>query len=197
MEKIEKVSISEIKLNPTNPRIIKDEKFHKLVQSIKEFPQMLGIRPIVVDEEMIVLGGNMRFKACKEAGLKEVPVIVVNGLTEEQKKEFVIKDNANFGDWDWEVLQSEWDMNLLPEWGIDVFELPNDVDYSILDQLGDDDDDDDDLESLLDKKTESNKKSILLPFGNEKEYTEFMKIIQQWVREGRDPGHEVLTKIKG
>ena len=95
---IETVKISAVKTNPNNPRVIKDEKFDKLVQSIKDFPQMLEIRPIVVNDDMIVLGGNMRLKACKEAGLKEVPIIKASDLTEEQQREFIIKDNVGFGE---------------------------------------------------------------------------------------------------
>ena len=110
--------ISAIKRNPNNPRILKDDKFAKLTQSIKDFPQMLDIRPIVVNDDMIVLGGNMRLKACKEAGLKEVPVIKVNDLTEEQQREFIIKDNVGFGEWDWDLLQAEWDNDLLEDWGL-------------------------------------------------------------------------------
>ena len=93
--KIEKIKIEEIKPNPDNPRIIKDEKYRKLIKSIKDFPQMLDIRPIVVDDNMIVLGGNMRLKACKDAGLKEIPVIKASDLTESQKKEFILKDNKS------------------------------------------------------------------------------------------------------
>jgi len=127
----EKVKISEVKLNPSNPRIIKDDKFNKLVQSIKDFPQMLHIRPIVVDADMVVLGGNMRLKACKEAGLKEVFVIKASYLTEDQKKEFIIKDNIGYGEWDWEQLK-EWDGEVLEAWGLDVPEFGEieDIDYS-------------------------------------------------------------------
>jgi ParB/RepB/Spo0J family partition protein len=88
---MEIVKIQEVKLNPNNPRLIKDDKFKKLVQSIKDFPEMLNIRPIVVNKDMIILGGNMRYKACKEAGLKEIPVIVTD-LTEEQQREFLINE---------------------------------------------------------------------------------------------------------
>ncbi len=118
--KIIKVKISEVKNNPSNPRIIKDDKFRKLVQSIKDFPKMLEIRPIVVNNEMIVLGGNMRLKACKEAGLKEIFIIKAEDLTEDQQKEFIIKDNVGFGEWDWEQLANEWDNEELNEWGLDV-----------------------------------------------------------------------------
>lgn len=114
------VNLSEIKSNPNNPRIIKDDKFHKLVESIKTFPRMLEIRPIVVNKDMVVLGGNMRLKACKEAGLKKVPVIFADDLTEEQQREFIIKDNVGFGEWDWAMLANEWDNNELTEWGLDI-----------------------------------------------------------------------------
>lgn len=115
-----KVAISKIKSNPDNPRIIKDDKFKQLVKSIKDFPQMLELRPIVVDSDMVVLGGNMRLKACLEAGLKEVDILIADQLTEDQKKEFIIKDNVGFGEWDWDILANEWDNELLNEWGLEV-----------------------------------------------------------------------------
>jgi len=114
------VPINEVKSNPNNPRIIKDDKFKKLVASIKELPQMLELRPIVVNEDMIVLGGNMRLKACKEAGLKEIPIIKASELNEEQQRAFIIKDNVGFGEWDWDALANEWDAEQLEEWGLDV-----------------------------------------------------------------------------
>jgi ParB-like chromosome segregation protein Spo0J len=114
------VEISKIRNNTNNPRFIKDDKFRKLVKSIKEFPEMLELRPIVVDEDMIVLGGNMRLKACIEAGLKEVHIKIAENLTEEQKKEFIVKDNVGFGEWDWDLLANEWDTELLEEWGLDL-----------------------------------------------------------------------------
>jgi DNA modification methylase len=144
-----KVAISKIKSNPDNPRIIKDEKFKQLVKSIKDFPQMLELRPIVVDSDMVVLGGNMRLKACLEAGLKEVDILIADQLSEDQKKEFIIKDNVGFGEWDWDILANEWDNELLNEWGLEVpgfgietleaqeddFEVPNEVETDIV--LGD------------------------------------------------------------
>lgn len=117
---VELVPIGKIKANPNNPRIIKDDKFYKLVKSIQEFPEMLNIRPIVVNADMVVLGGNMRLKACKEAGLKELPVIQASELTEEQQKQFIIKDNVGFGEWDWEALANQWDNEELQEWGLDI-----------------------------------------------------------------------------
>jgi len=116
----QKVNVKEVLPNKSNPRIIKDDKFKKLVQSIKDFPQMLEIRPIVVDENNIILGGNMRFKACIEAGLKEVFIIKANDLTEEQKHEFIVKDNVGFGEWDWDILANEWDTKKLEDWGVDL-----------------------------------------------------------------------------
>jgi ParB-like chromosome segregation protein Spo0J len=125
----QKVSIKEVIPNKSNPRIIRDSKFVKLVQSIKDFPQMLEIRPIVVDENNIILGGNMRFKACIEAGLKEVFIIKANDLTEEQKHEFIVKDNVGFGEWDWDILANEWDTEKLEDWGLNI-PIYNEVDYS-------------------------------------------------------------------
>ena len=117
------VKISEIKTNPDNPRIIKNNKFYKLVNSIRQFPKMLEIRPIVVNGNMVVLGGNMRLKACKEAGLTEVPIVLADDLTPEEQKEFIIKDNVNFGTWDAEMLANEWDLNKLLDWGLGATDL--------------------------------------------------------------------------
>jgi len=112
--------IQEIIPNPNNPRLIKDHKFKQLVKSIQDFPQMLELRPIVIDENNMVLGGNMRLKACLEAGLTDVPVIHANNLTEAQKKEFIIKDNISFGEHDWDALANEWNIIELDEWGLDI-----------------------------------------------------------------------------
>ena len=117
--KIEIVDIKTITPNKDNPRILKDDKFKKLVKSIKEFPEMLVIRPIVVNGEGVVLGGNMRLEACKKAKLKEVAIIRAENLTEEQQKEFVIKDNVGFGEWDWDILANEWDQEKLDDWGLE------------------------------------------------------------------------------
>lgn len=134
-------NISSVKPNPNNPRLIKDDKFQKLVNSIKEFPDMLKLRPIVVNDDMIVLGGNMRLKACKEAGLKKVPIIKASDLTEEQQREFIIKDNVGFGEWDWEMLANEWDTDKLNDWGLDLPDMSveeleaEEDDYSIPDEI--------------------------------------------------------------
>jgi hypothetical protein len=117
---MKRVPISQVIPNPTNPRIIKDDKFKKLVKSIQEFPEMLELRPIVVDSNMVVLGGNMRMKACIAAGLKEVPIIVADNLTEQQQAEFIIKDNVGFGEWDWDLLANQWDVEALEDWGLEL-----------------------------------------------------------------------------
>jgi DNA modification methylase len=147
---VAKVKINSIKTNPKNPRLIKDDKFKKLVNSIKEFPQMLELRPIVVDENNIILGGNMRHKACIEAGLKEVFIVQAKDLTEQQKDEFIVKDNVGFGEWDWDILANEWDTDKLQDWGLDLpldvsvqeleaeeddYEIPNEIETDIV--LGD------------------------------------------------------------
>lgn len=111
--------ITQIKPNPNNPRIIKDNKFKLLVKSIQEFPEMLELRPIVIDENNVVLGGNMRLKACQEAGLQDVPVKIAT-LSEQQKKEFIVKDNVGFGEWDWDDLANNWNVEELTEWGLDI-----------------------------------------------------------------------------
>ena len=133
--KTEKVKISQVKRNTDNPRLIKDNKFHKLVKSIKEFPEMLEIRPIVVNNDMVVLGGNMRLKACQEAGLKEVHIIKASELTAEQQREFIVKDNVGFGEWDWDMIANEWDTEQLDDWGLD---LP--VDFNVVEEEAEEDD---------------------------------------------------------
>jgi len=125
--KSELIKISKVKSNPDNPRLIKDIKFKKLVNSIKEFPKMLELRPIVVNDDMIVLGGNMRLKACKEAGLKEVYIVKASKLSAREQREFTIKDNVGFGEWDWDMLANEWDNDLLNEWGLDLWVQSTDL----------------------------------------------------------------------
>jgi len=117
------MKLTEIKPNPNNPRIIKDEKFAKLKKSIEEFPKMMALRPMVLDENNIILGGNMRFKALKELGYKEVPnewIKSAKDLTEDEIRRFIIVDNVGFGDHDWDMLANEWDVTELTEWGLDI-----------------------------------------------------------------------------
>lgn len=116
---VKKVKASQIKPNPNNPRLIKDDKFKKLVESLKSFPEMSDVRPVVVNTDMIILGGNMRFKAMQEAGWKEIPVQIVD-WPEEKQREFIIKDNVSGGEWDWEMIANEWDSADLDNWGLDV-----------------------------------------------------------------------------
>lgn len=131
---IEKIDIKKIFQNPMNPRIIKDFKFNKLVKSIKEFPEMLELRPIIVNQEGGIIGGNMRYRACKELGLKEVFIIRAENLNDKQIEQFIIKDNVGFGEWDWDTLANEWDENELVEWGLELpfiemnEEVPDDPD---------------------------------------------------------------------
>ena len=131
---IEKVKINKIKSNPKNPRLVRDEKFRKLVNSIKEFPEMLNVRPLIVDENFMILGGNMRWKACQQLGLKEVSIQITKGWTTKQKDEFIIKDNIGFGEWDWDILANAWDTKELDDWGVDVINY----DWGDLDYINDD-----------------------------------------------------------
>ena len=154
-----KINIQKVKNNPNNPRVIKDFKFKKLVKSIKEFPEMLKLRPIVVDENNIILGGNMRYKACLELKHDTIWAVQADDLTEKQKKQFVIKDNAGFGEWDWDILANDWDTKDLKDWGIDVWQPEEAVDYSVLDDI--------DLDDEIQTMFEQTKKSIILEYSTE------------------------------
>jgi len=116
------MKLADIKPNPNNPRIIRDSNFRTLVQSLKDFPEMLQAREVVVDEDNIILGGNMRYKALKELKVKEVPVVKVSGLTQEKKDEFIVKDNVNYGVWDWDILANDYDPATLKEYGLNVWQ---------------------------------------------------------------------------
>jgi hypothetical protein len=188
---IQSRNISEIKANPKNPRIIRDEKFAKLVQSIKDFPQMLQKRPLVcftdTDGKFVVLGGNMRLKAAKEAGMQTLPVILADDWTEEQKAEFLIKDNVGFGEWDWEQLANEWDSEKLDEWGLDVPNFAPPVDYSILD--------DEDVASQLEDMTNGVKKAIQIEFEAE-HYEEAYTLVKFWREKGGYVGGMIMEYLK-
>ena len=183
----ELVNIKEVKNNPNNPRLIKDDKFKKLVQSIKDFPEMLNIRPIVVNEHMIILGGNMRYKACLEAGLKEVPVIKVDSLSAEKQREFIIKDNVSGGEWDWDMLANEWESEELEEWGIDVWKAPVEVDYSILDE--------EDVSGQLDSMNDGVKKAIQIEFELE-HYDEASQLVKFWRDKKSYVGGMIMEYLK-
>ena len=189
--KIEQVKITDVKPNPKNPRIIKDGKFRKLVQSIQEFPDMLNKRPLIVftdvDGKYVVLGGNMRLKALKELKYESVPVIVADEWTEEQKHEFLIKDNVGFGEWDWDSLANEWDVEKLDSWGLNVPEFSNEVDYSILD-------DEDLADDLLDMAN-GVKKAIQIEFEAE-HYESAYELVKFWREREAYVGGMIMEYLK-
>lgn len=125
------MKLSQLKLNPNNPRFIRDDKFSKLVNSIKEFPKMMELRPIIVDNDMMILGGNMRYRALKELNYKEIPdtwIKKASELTEDERKRFIIADNIQQGEWDFDILANEWEAQNLEDWGL---ELQNEMDTKI------------------------------------------------------------------
>lgn len=185
--KTQKVKISEVKMNPNNPRIIKDDKFIKLVKSIQEFPKMLEIRPIVVNSDMIVLGGNMRLKACKEAGLKEVFIVKADDLTEDEQKQFIIKDNVGYGEWDWDMLANEWETDLLDDWGLNVPNWGETPNYDILD--------DEEANGQLDDMTNGVKKAIQIEFDLE-HYDEAFELVKFWREQGAYVGAMIVEHLK-
>ena len=184
---MELVKISKVKPNETNPRLIKDSKFNKLVNSIKEFPEMLKLRPIVVNKDMVVLGGNMRLKACKEAGLKEVYILKADDLTEEQQKEFIVKDNVGFGEWDWDILANQWNNVQLKDWGMDVWQPEEEVDYSILDDL--------DLDETIEDKEAGVKRAIMIEFEAQ-DYDQANELITKARKYGKNVGKIVLNAFR-
>ena len=191
IEIMEIVKISAIKANSKNPRVIKDDKFKKLVQSIREFPDMLNKRPLIcftdVDGKYIVLGGNMRLKAAIEVGLKELPILLADDWTQEQKDEFLIKDNVGFGEWNWDDLANEWDAEKLTDWGLDVWQSEPDIDYSILD--------DDDLSGQLDDMINGVKKGIQIEFESE-HYESAYELIKFWRERKAYVGGMIMEYLK-
>ena len=184
---IKTVKLSEVKTNPNNPRIIKDDKFSKLVKSIQEFPKMLEIRPIVVNSDMVVLGGNMRLKACKEAGLKEVPIIFADDLTEDEQRQFIIKDNVGFGEWDWDMLANEWEPEELETWGLTVPNWGEAPDYSILDG--------EDVSDQLSEMSNGVKKAIQIEFEPD-HYEEAFELVKFWREQGAYVGAMIVEHLK-
>ena len=184
---MELLKISAVKPNTDNPRVIRDNKFQKLVASIKEFPEMLKLRPIVVNKDMIILGGNMRYKACIEAGLKEVWVLKATDLTKEQENEFIVKDNVGFGEWDWDILANIWDTKKLKDWGLDVWQPEEEIDYSVLDDI--------DLGETLDNKEAGVKRAIMIEF-DPKHYDQANELITQARKDGKNVGLIVLNAFK-
>jgi arsenate reductase-like glutaredoxin family protein len=190
-----KVKISAIKANSKNPRVIKDDKFKKLVKSIQEFPEMLEKRPLVcytdVDGKYVVLGGNMRLKAANEVGLKEIPIVLADDWTQEQRDEFLIKDNVGFGEWNWDDLANEWDAEKLTDWGLDVWQSEPDVDYNILNE----EEDGDDLQDILSNMTNGVKKAIQIEFEAE-HYDEAAIIVKFWRERDAYIGGMILEYLK-
>lgn len=189
--KIENTKITNVKMNPNNPRVIKDDKFKKLVKSIKDFPEMLEVRPIVVDDDMVVLGGNMRLKACLEAGLKEVAIIKFENLSEDKKKEFIVKDNVGYGEWDWDIINNEWEVEELEEWGLDVIEMDVDVDYSALGSS----EDDEEFNKNLEEMKNGLRKAIQIEY-EQQHYEEASELVKYWREKGLYIGMFLMEKLK-
>jgi hypothetical protein len=181
--------IGDIKMNPNNPRTIKDDKFRQLVKSITEFPKMLELRPIVVNDDMIVLGGNMRLKACKEAGLSEIPVIKASELTDEEQRQFIIKDNVGYGEWDFSMLKNDYSTDELEDWGLDIpdFTIPTPIDYSALDG--------EDISDRLDEMTDGVRKAIQIEFELE-HYEEANELVHFWRAQKLYIGGFLMEKLK-
>lgn len=190
------MKVSQLKANPTNPRIIKDDKFKKLVESLRGFPEMMEKRPMVcvtdVDGKMFPLGGNMRLRAIQELGMKEIPdtwVTLADDWTEEKRKEFTIKDNASFGEWNWDDLANEWDADMLSDWGINIPSFAAEPDYSILD------DEDEDLQSQLDDMRDGVKKAIQIEFEAE-HYDEAYQLVKHFRDAGGYVGGMIMEFLK-
>ena len=188
------MKVSKIKANPSNPRVIKDEKFKKLVKSLQEFPEMMEKRPMVcvtdVDGRIYPLGGNMRLRAIQELGMKEIPdtwVMMADDWTEEKRKEFTIKDNVGFGEWNWDDLANEWDAELLQDWGLDVWQPEKEADYSILDE--------EDVDDQLKDMADGVKKAIQIEFEPE-HYDEAYELVKFWRNQDAYVGKMILDFLK-
>jgi len=185
------IPINQIKPNPKNPRVIRNDKFEKLKKSIQDFPDMLNKRPLVcftdTDGKFVVLGGNMRLKAAKDIGLKELPVLLADEWTEEQKAEFLIKDNVGFGEWQWDTLANEWDAQQLEEWGLNVPTFAAEVDYSILDEV--------DVQDQLEDMAAGVKKAIQIEFESE-HYEEAYELVKFWREQGGYVGGMIMEHLK-
>lgn len=184
------MKLSEIKVNKSNPRIIKDEKFKKLIKSLEDFPKMMEFRPIVVNDDGMILGGNMRYRALLDLGYKEVPdnwVKKASDLTDDEKRRFIIVDNLSFGEHDWDALANEWDSEELEEWGLDVPTFATDVDYSILD--------DEDLSEQLEDMQNGVKKAIQIEFEAE-HYDEAYALVKFWREKEAYVGGMIMEYLK-
>lgn len=187
IHQIEKVSIASIHGNTKNPRYIRDKEFKELVKSIKEFPKMMEARPIIVDENDIILGGNMRYKAALELGFTDVHIIRITDATEEQKREFIIKDNVSKGEWDWDMLANEWDGEQLVDWGLAIPSIAPDIDYSVLEN--------EEVDGAVEEMGDSVRKAIQIDFELE-HYDEAMKLIKSWRERGLYIGGFLIEKLK-
>jgi hypothetical protein len=183
---LEEIPITKLKRNEANPRVIKGAKLEKLKESIKEFPEMLKIRPIVVDENYMILGGNMRFQACKELGLQKTYVVKAEGLTDSQRKEFIVKDNVAFGEWDFDILQ-KWDEVELESWGMETWFIEDEPDYGVLD--------DEETDAEIEEMQKEVKKAVLIDFKPE-DYREALDMIKKARTEGKYVGGILLQGIK-
>lgn len=186
---IQSVDIKSLKVNTNNPRVIKDDKFKLLVKSIKEFPEMLELRPIVINSDNVILGGNMRYRACVDAGITHVPVIYADTLDEQKQKEFIIKDNSSYGEWNWDLLANEWDVDNLKDWGLSVPTMINqgDIDYSILN--------DTDIDETIESMSSSVRKAIQIEFEPE-HYDEATKLVKFWRDQKLYIGGFLIEKLK-
>ena len=188
------MKVSKLKANPSNPRVIKDEKFKKLVKSLQEFPEMMEKRPMVcvtdVDGRIYPLGGNMRLRAIQELGMKEIPdawVMMADDWTEDKRREFTIKDNVGFGEWEWDQLANEWDAELLVDWGLDVWQPEESVDYSILDE--------EDVDDQLQDMAGGVKKAIQIEFEPD-HYDEAYELVKFWRDQDAYVGKMILDFLK-
>jgi ParB-like chromosome segregation protein Spo0J len=188
------MKLSQLKANPKNPRIIRDDKFKKLVASIEGFPEMMEKRPMVcvtdVDGKLFPLGGNMRLRAIQELGMKEIPdswVTLADDWTEEKRAEFTIKDNASFGEWNYDDLANEWDAEQLSDWGVDVPRFADDPDYSILDE--------EDTAQQLEDMANGVKKAIQIEFEAE-HYEEAYELVKYWREQGGYVGGMIMEFLK-
>ena len=181
------VKVRDLKPNPTNPRTISDEKFWKLVESVKQDSWMLNARPLVVDEDNVVLGGNMRLRALIEAGIEQVPVHRVEGLTDKQKEAFIIKDNVGYGSWDWDVLANEFDEVQLEEWGLDVWQPEAAVDYSVLDE--------EDVDAELGTLSDGTRKSIMIDFDMD-HFGKAKELVEKAKADGHDVGLLLIKALE-
>jgi len=184
------MKLKDIKPNPHNPRVLRDDKFAKLKQSISEFPKMLSLRPMVIDENNMILGGNMRLRALQDLGYTEIDDAWVkrsSDLTEEEKQRFIIADNIAFGEWDWDTLANDWDAEQLSDWGLEVWKQETDVDYSILDE--------EDVSEQLSDMTDGVKKAIQIEFEAE-HYEEAFALVKYWRGQKAYVGGMIMEYLK-